>query len=308
LVFKLQNALRKFQARNGLPQTGELDLETRVLLNRPIQYFIKQISLNLERWRWLPQDLGAKYVLVNIPAFALLVRNQGQTVQEMRIVAGQVYRKTPCLSHRITSVILNPVWEIPPNILLQDKLYALKNDPEFFQKNHIFVYGGWGENARPIDPETINWKQIDGRKFYSYYRFLQGAGPQNPLGQVKIMFPNPYNIYLHDTPKKKLFAADRRDFSSGCIRLENARELAGFILPYGGQPFWTQERLANALEGGLEQKINLTRRINVHIIYLTAWVSDAQPSSENPGITPDQVLNFFPDIYNMDQKLNENLE
>lgn len=289
----LSDGLKRFQSRHGLKATGELDAQTWDLLNQPMEKYIRCLEINLERWRWLPRSWGERYLLVNIPAFQLEAREGERAVLSLRTVVGQQYRRTPMLSSTLTHIILNPKWEIPRKIWIRDKYPHLRKHPEYFQEHHIVVIKGWGKNARPVDPQAIPWDRVSPEELYDTYRFWQAPGVDNPLGRIKFMFPNPFNIYLHDTSSPELFDQDVRSFSSGCIRIEKPIELAVYLCR---GTFWTRERLEAALKTDIEQRLDLKRTIPVHIVYWTAWVD------------PDGRLQWRPDIYGRDQALEDSLQ
>lgn len=282
--------LRRFQVRHGLSETGELDTQTLRWLNTPLDSYIRTMELNMERWRWMPVARKPSYILVNIPGFSLQVMERNRPVLSMRVVVGQTVRRTPIFNDRLRFIVLNPYWEIPPNILLKDKFYALKHDPDFFRRGKLEVIKGWGKKARRIDPKSVDWKKVPIKEYYQLYRFRQASGASNPLGRIKFMFPNEFNVYLHDTPKRRLFEEDVRSFSSGCIRLEKPVALAEYCLR--ANRIWQRKRLRAALKGKVEQKIKLTRPIPIHILYWTAWVD------------PENRVHFRQDIYGRDHTLN----
>ena len=289
---EVAGGVKRFQERHGLPATGELDSETLTWLNRPVAQDIAALELNLERWRWMRNlEQQSRYILVNIPAFHLEVVERQRPVLSMRVVVGQTIARTPIFSDQLRFIVLNPVWEIPPTILIRDKLYALRYEPDFFGKNRIEVLRGWGEQERQVDPKSVDWKKVSLQDLMQKYRFRQGGGPNNPLGRIKFMFPNEFNVYLHDTPSRQLFAAEVRSFSSGCIRLEDPLALAVYCLR--DEKLWTPGRVKAALAGQVEQKIKLTRTIPIHILYWTAWVDD------------QGIIQFRRDIYGWDEVLHK---
>jgi len=186
--------------RHGLSETGELDTQTLRWLNTPLDSYIRTIELNMERWRWMPVARKSSYIMVNIPGFSLQVVERNRPVLSMRVVVGQAVRRTPIFNDLLRFIVLNPYWEIPPNILLKDKFYALKHDSDFFRRGKLEVIKGWGKKARRIDPKSVNWKKVPIKDYYELYRFRQASGALNPLGRIKFMLPNELNVYLHDTP------------------------------------------------------------------------------------------------------------
>jgi len=286
----LSRALSEYQKRHGLPCSGELDAATAAWLNQPLEKLIRVIELNLERWRWLPLDLGAYYVLVNIPGFQLDLIESERSALNMRVVVGKRRRETPVFSDRISQIVLNPAWEIPPRLLVRDKLPALRSEVDFFSRHQISVWEEWGDAKRMIDPGEIDWKNVSVSDLLGRYHLRQAPGASNPLGRIKFILSNDFNIYLHDTIARNLFEKDVRAYSSGCVRLEKPMALATLLLKR--QRFWTPERLAAALQFDLEQKICLTKPVPVHILYWTCWASD------------DGRVCFRNDVYGLDQAMS----
>lgn len=280
-------SLKAFQRRHGLTADGIAGPNTLAALNVPAAERIRQIALNLERWRWLPQTLGDKYVLANIPDFRLDVIENGASRLNMRIVVGRNFRRTPVFSDHITHLVLNPRWEIPHSIAVKDKLALIKKDPAYLKKMHITVLRGWGSDAREIDPSTINWTILNERTFS--YRLRQAPGPWNALGSIKFMFPNKYNVYLHGTPEQRHFSQETRSFSSGCIRLETPLDLAVYLL--ASQNGFSRDSIQHLIDLNVEQTIRLTPPVAVHLLYWTAWVSG------------DGIVEFRSDIYGRDKLL-----
>jgi murein L,D-transpeptidase YcbB/YkuD len=290
----LTNALKQFQTRADLEPDGVVGPQTRQALNVAVQQRIRQIIVNMERWRWLPHDLGTRYLLVNIAAFSLTVVEEGQTVLQMRVVTGRPYRRTPVFSDKITYLVLNPYWNVPPTIALEDILPKVKANPNFLTNQKIRVFQGWDSGMHEIDPASVNWQALNARNFP--FRLRQEPGPQNALGRIKFMFPNPYDVYLHDTPSRELFAKARRDFSSGCIRIEKPFELAAYLLRKN--PDWPAEKLHTAVSGpdAAEKTVKLPEPLTIHLLYWTVWVDE------------QGLLHFSPDIYDRDQALNDALQ
>jgi murein L,D-transpeptidase YcbB/YkuD len=290
----LADALKRFQTRAGLEPDGVVGPQTRQALNLSVQQRIRQIIVNMERWRWLPQDLGARYLLVNIAAFSLTVFEEDQTVLKMRVVVGKPYRRTPVFSDMLTYLVLNPYWNLPPTIAIKDILPKVKNDPDFLTKQKIRVLQGWNSSTREVDPASVNWQTVSARNFP--YRFRQDPGPQNALGRIKFMFPNPYDVYLHDTPSKELFSKARRDFSSGCIRIEKPLELAEYLLRK--HPDWPAEKIVGAVSGPdiTEKTIKLPEPLTIHLLYWTIWVDE------------QGLLHFGPDVYDRDEIVDAALQ
>lgn len=288
----LEAAVARFQARVGLPADGVVGQATREALNVPREKRIAQIVLNLERLRWFPDDLGPRFVRVNIAAFAMDLVEEGKTVLTMRVVAGRPYRRTPVFVSRIESVVLNPTWTVPPSIAATDILRHIRSDPGYLTRHHFTVFSSWAADAKTLDPAAINWSKLGPGRFP--YRLRQASGPDNALGRYKFVFPNDFGVYLHDTPARELFARDQRAFSSGCVRLENARALAERLLAEDAG--WSPEALSEAVDTGRRQSLPLARPVPIMVLYGTAWVG------------ADGSVQFRPDIYGRDARLAAALE
>ena len=288
----LDEAVRRFQVRLGLDADGVVGPATLGALNVTARQRVNQIEVNLERWRWLPQDLGQNHILVNIANFELDVMEDGRPALMMKVVVGKDYRRTPVFSDRMTYLVLSPYWNVPPSIAVQDKLPLIKKDPGYLARQNMKLFQGWGAGTREIDPWSIDWSRINAGNFS--YRLRQEPGPLNALGKVKFMFPNKFNVYLHDTPSRELFAKPERTYSSGCIRVEKPIELAQYLLR--DDPRWTKENILSAVEKRSEQTVQLSKKIPVHLLYWTAWVTD------------DGVVHFRKDIYGRDKMVQDALD
>jgi murein L,D-transpeptidase YcbB/YkuD len=263
-------AVTRFQKRHGLEPTGEVDEGTLAALNVPAAERVRQIALNLERWRWMPSDLGKRYIRVNIPELTMALVENGQPVLEMRVVVGKAQQsRTPVFSDKMTYLEVNPAWNIPDGIAEEEILPKAAGDPGYLARNNIEVV-------------TTG----------STSRLRQRPGPDNPLGQIKFMFPNEHDIYLHDTPADHLFVEAERDFSHGCIRLERPMDLAHVLLK-GSE--WTPEKLQEALATGEQKTVSLPHPLPVHLLYFTAWVNK------------DGTVEFRRDVYGHDAKLAKTL-
>ncbi|MCW5724208.1 MAG: L,D-transpeptidase family protein [Maricaulaceae bacterium] len=279
----LEDAVKAFQRRANLNPDGVVGPLTLNQLNRRADDRIAQLRANLERWRWLPDDLGARHIRVNIADFRLEARADGQVERVHNVIVGRLYRRTPVFSSRMTYLVLNPWWETPRNLAVRDKLPAFRRDPGEVERLGFEVLTHSGDR---VDPATIDWNETPANPFP--YRIRQRPGPLNALGQVKLMFPNIHNVYLHDTPTRGLFSQVRRDFSSGCIRVEDALDLTEWVLA-GGE--WDRERIDAAVASGRETVVRLPTAVPVHILYLTA-VAEAGGS-----------IRFVDDLYGRDPAL-----
>jgi murein L,D-transpeptidase YcbB/YkuD len=279
---ELEAAVKRFQERHGLTADGAVGPGTRAALNVPVSARIDQIRINLERARWVMHELHGEFVLVNVAGFDVSYFRDDEPIWTSRVIVGRPYRETPIFKSLITYVVLNPTWTIPPGILVKDKLPVIKRDPGYLKRNNIRVIDSAG---REVNPYSVDWSRYSGGRLPPY-QLRQDPGDDNALGLVKIMFPNPYLVYLHDTPSKSLFDKDERIFSSGCIRVEKAFELAELVL---NDPVrWNRAALDAAVATKKTQTVNLARPVPVLILYWTA-----QPR-------PDGQVIFRNDVYGRD--------
>lgn len=266
---ELSEALKRFQARNGEKDSGIVDKKTRRLLNIPPSLRIKQIALNMKRWRQLPRDLGERYIWVNLTNYQLQLMNQGQPELEMRVIVGKSYRQTPVLQEFIRTVVLNPTWNVPRRITLYDILPKAKKDPSYLSQRNIEVLKNWNSDTSiPLD--EIDWANTGPRNFP--YRLRQAAGEDNALGVVKFVIPNDLSIYLHDTNHRDLFEKDMRSLSSGCVRVEKPLELANALLK--GKPGWDEDKIQQTLDSQKTTYVRLPENVPTYLMYWTAWVDD----------------------------------
>ena len=235
------------------------------------------IRMNMERWRWAPRDLGDRYVLVNVPAYIMQVMERDQPVLAMRVIVGDPQHQTPLFSDEMTYVVFSPYWNIPPDILRNETLPRVARDPDYLRRNNIEVVGTSGQAT--IDPESVDWNDESVTK---NLRFRQRPGADNALGLVKFIFPNHFNVYLHDTPDDRLFFKEKRCLSHGCIRIEDPIAMAKYVMR--DQPEWTEERIRAAMSSRREQTAKLKTPIPVHIGYWTAWV---EPDGRTVTYTDD---------------------
>jgi murein L,D-transpeptidase YcbB/YkuD len=262
----IEDAVLRFQKQYGHKVDGIVGPITRRSLNISLSTRVEQLQHNMERWRWLPRQLGDRYVMVNMAGYRLHLVENGDTTMQMRVIIGKPYKGTPAFANDISYLQLNPSWNIPPRIAKQDLLPKIQKDPSFIKDNDIRVYASWRENASELNAGDINWQAFDEDTFR--YKLTQAPGSQNSLGRIKFMFPNSWNIYLHDTPDKKLFNREVRTFSSGCIRLENPLLLASKLT---GK---THDDLQSRIDSGDTQTIRLKRKVPIYLMYWTAWVND----------------------------------
>ena len=278
----LAAAIKSFQELHAIPATGVVDKATLAAMNVPLDTRIRQVALNLQRWRQMPDDLGDRHFIVNVPHFHLVAREQGKPVMDIRVVVGKPGNNTPLFSDEMETVVLSPYWNIPDSIAQGETLPAIARDPSFLARQNIEIMRTSG-GAR-VDPADVDW---DDQEALKEFAFRQRPGAGNALGHVKFLFPNAHNVYLHDTPADNLFGKPTRAFSHGCVRVEEPEVLAKYVLR--DFPEWDEAAIFAAMNSGVEKHVKLKQKIPVHIVYFTAWV-DA-----NGG------LHFQPDIYGYDR-------
>jgi murein L,D-transpeptidase YcbB/YkuD len=276
----LENGVKLFQNNHGLKITGIADIKTIRELNISIVRRIHQIELNIERWKKMPPEFESLCILVNIAAGSLDVMIQDSSALNMKVIVGRLYRKTPVFNADMSYIEFNPYWVIPPGIMKKDILPKLKADNSYIETHHMQVF----DNDKKINASAINWNNID--PDHCAYKIIQSPGSENPMGVVKFSFPNKYYVYLHDTPSKSLFEFSSLTFSSGCIRLSKAIELAKYLLEQDKK--WNVTKTDSLIHTGKNKKIYLDKPIKVYITYFTAWVNK------------DGDLQFAPDIYKRD--------
>lgn len=282
---RLREALEKFQRLHGLEVDGAAGPRTRAALNVPVEARIDQLRVNLERVRWIFRDLEPRYIVANVARFQVSLIENDRQVWTTRAVVGRPYRQTPMFRARMTYLVLNPSWTVPPGILRNDLLPEIRRDRTALAKRNMVVLDTSGNM---VDPEQVDW---NARNFP--YILRQLPGPDNALGQVKYMFPNPYHVYMHDTPSRELFARSDRTFSSGCIRLENPLELAELLLRESGE--WDRAAIDRVLADGRSRTITLPRPLTVLLTYATVVPEDGE-------------LYLLPDVYGRDGRVLEALE
>ncbi len=258
----LEAAVRDFQARANLDADGVVGRRTLAELARGPESRIDQVRANLERLRWLPADLGERHILVDIADFRLEARAAGRVERVHRVVVGREQRQSPSFSAPITRVVFNPWWEVPRRLAVQDKLPLFQRDPAAAARLGFVALDGEG---REVDVATIAWRAYSAA--YFPLRLRQRPGPENALGQVKLLLPNRNDIYLHDTPTRGLFARAQRNFSSGCIRVEDVLDLAAWVLT-GTE--WDRARIDAAVAAGLPVDVRPAAPVPVHLVYRTA--------------------------------------
>ncbi len=284
------DGLRRFQTRHGLAADGVIGRATLAALNVPLAHRVQQLELALERLRWLPDLRAGPFVAINIPVFRLWAWDPAAPADapiSMGVVVGRALNtQTPVLSEDMRYLIFRPYWNLPRSIVRNEVLPALARDPGYLQRNNMEIVRGAGDDAQPVAASAENLAGLR----QGGLRLRQRPGPKNSLGLVKFIFPNDANVYLHDTPATQLFDRARRDFSHGCVRVEDPVALAQWVLK--DQPSWTRERIEAAMAGTSPLRVDLTRPLPVLLFYMTAMVVPA-----------DQTLHFAADIYGHDTRL-----
>jgi murein L,D-transpeptidase YcbB/YkuD len=276
----LEEAVIRYQQRHGLETDGRVGPETRRSLNVTVSDRIRQIRINMERWRWMPRDLGKRYLIVNMTGFQLQIMEAGSEVLSMPVIIGKSYRSTPSFSGLVSYMEYNPYWTIPLNLVFEDIIPRQISDSSYLADRAIKVYRGWAD-PREIDPQTADWHNMDRESFPYWLR--QEPGPSNALGRIKFIFSNPYEIYLHGTPDTHLFDRVVRTFSSGCIRVKDPVRLAAFLLNDGSQQ--KEEEVLENIHLGTNQGVTLPLAVPIYLVYWTAWVDQ------------EDRINFRKDIY-----------
>jgi L,D-transpeptidase YcbB len=276
----VMDAVKHFQNRHGLPETGWINEKTSKAMQAPVEHRIAQITASMERLRWIPRDLGQKYIMVNTADFSMEINENFNTVMKMKIIVGLPYKQTPVFHANMKYAIINPYWDVPRSIATEEILPILKRNPGYISKNHMNVYTQGGAE---INPYRVAWGRVTENNFS--FKIRQVPGTWNALGAIKFLFPNSYNVYLHGTPHQNLFDKDVRTFSHGCMRVEYPMKMAVYILKENG---WDQEAIEKQILRKEETWIVLKHEIPVYVTYRTAWIN-------NSG-----NLCFRNDIYNRD--------
>jgi murein L,D-transpeptidase YcbB/YkuD len=276
----LASALKQFQAEQYLPANGRLDAATLAALNVPVQERIDQVRVNLERARWLLYKVQGTFVIVDIAGYKMALYRDGKAVWRSRVQVGKPVRNTPMFQSQITYITFNPTWTVPPTILVQDVLPKILRNPHYLAANHMRVLDRQGN---VLDPSTVDWRNARG------LTLRQDAGPKNSLGQVVIRFPNPFSIYLHDTPHRELFDQQMRATSSGCIRVEHPLQLVEQL--FNDPQQWDAEAIKAKLATGKTANVHLPIKIPVLLAY---WTVDL---GEHGRVA------FKPDVYGQDPTL-----
>ncbi|WP_161887990.1 L,D-transpeptidase family protein [Pontibacter russatus] len=300
---KLVQEVKNFQMRNGLAQDGVVGGKTLATLNIPLEERIRQVMINMERWRWIPKrmvpkSLEQKFIWVNIPEYKLYIyedpdgepdaERQYKEVMDMRVIVGKTMHSTPIFSDKLEYVVLAPYWNVPNTIVEAEiKPHMLRNPGWLATQNMEVVTKD--KARKPVSPESIDWESVTKDNFK--YLVRQKPGPKNSLGTIKFLFPNEYAVYLHDTPADALFSQTSRDFSHGCVRVEYPVELAKYLLQ--DMPEWDEARIRDTMTGEEETWVTLPTKVQVYIVYFTSWVDE------------NGQIHFRDDIYGHDKELEK---
>lgn len=284
----LAEALKDFQKSRGLAPDAIMGPATRRALNSRPKDRVKSILINMERWRWVPRDLGQYHVWLNVPEFLVRIVDDGKIAFTERTVVGKPDKQTPIFSDEMEYIDFNPFWNVPNSIKVEEILPYLVRDtgsffgyggvPRVIARNNLYIK----YNGQPVDPNSVDWQRVDIRRFH----FYQPPGGPNVLGVVKFMFPNKHDVYMHDTPTKRLFEATVRAYSHGCMRIRNPLTFAKALLSH--DQGWSMNSVERAVASGNLQTVQLKTPVPVHITYFTAWASE------------DGEIRYFGDVYGHD--------
>jgi len=280
----LSEALRQFQLRHGLEPDGRLGEKTVRAMNVPVEQRIEQIKINLDRMRWSADRFEPRHVRVNVPAFELSVHDDDQVPLQMRAIVGSFESPTPILDDQIEYLVFSPYWNVPLSIATKELLPKIKKDRAYLRREQIEVVRVSGDKVQVLEPSKVDWDKAANGQF----ELRQKPGASNALGLVKFIFPNPYEVYLHDTPSDNLFDRLTRTLSHGCIRIERPAELAAYLLQ--DQPEWTPDRIEEAMHAEKEKRVPLKTKMPIHLLYWTAWAE------------ADGKAQFREDVYSYDEK------
>jgi murein L,D-transpeptidase YcbB/YkuD len=275
-----ENAVKKFQKRHGLAADGVIGKGTIMALNFSKNQRKEQIIANLERWKWYPKNMGDEYVIINIPEYRLTLIKNKDTLRVHKVIVGRAKRKTPVLSSKLTQAIFNPTWTVPPTILREDVIPAISKNRSYLAKTNIRLID---KNGNVVSAR--NWNLSNARSF----RYVQIPGKFNSLGMVKLMFPNRFSVYLHDTNHRDFFEKNERSLSSGCVRVDNPLELTEYLL--NDKENWNLEKITETLQNEKTKYVSIKKEVLFHLLYWTAW------SEKNTLLFRDDIYNLDADLY-----------
>lgn len=290
----LQKAVKQFQIRHGISASGSINNYTISKLNLPVEWKINKVLLNIDRIKRLPDQPEDRYIMVNIPDFKLYYKENGQEKLSMRVIVGDKEHHTPIFSNAVSYIVLNPYWIIPDTIAKQEVIPEMIKNPNYLAQKGYEVRKDFAFSRPPLDCNSINWSQVLRNKQSNEYKFVQPPGPNNALGKIKFKFPNQFAVYMHDTPTKNLFKKGERAFSHGCIRVADPEGLLATFAPH--ERSVNYDRAQAILKGKTKTQLNLSERVPVHIVYLTAWINS------------DGLLHYRNDVYNYDSKQIRSIE
>jgi murein L,D-transpeptidase YcbB/YkuD len=273
-------AVKRFQVRHGLNPTGDVNDATLAELNVPAEARLQQLQTNIVRLRAYSGDLGRRFVMVNIPSAAVETVEDGAVHSHHAAGVGKIDRQSPIMQTKATEVNFNPFWTVPPSLIKKDLIPKMQADPTYLTDEKIRVFNKEGQE---VSPQSINWNSDEATRYK--YRQDQGAD-LNSLGFVRINIPNPYGVYMHDTPSKGVFGDDFRFVSSGCVRVQDVRDYVAWLLE--DNPGWGRDQIDEVIRSGDRVDVKLTTPVPVYWVYVTAWA------------TPDGIVQFRPDIYQRD--------
>ena len=279
--------VKKFQKKFSLEEDGIIGRETLSALNTSPEEIIDKIILNMSRWRWQEKELGRRrYIIVNIANYDLRALEDGREVLTMEVIVGKLQHQTPVFSGQVQYVDFNPFWNIPPSIAEKEELPELRNDPFYLANRKVRLFSNWQEGGIELDSTKIDWSLVTEDEM-KRYKLRQDPGPWNALGPVKLVFPNEYSVYIHGTPAQELFEHNKRNFSHGCIRVNQPLELARFTLSEEKQD-WSMKKIEEIVAKGERKVVSISSPLPIHITYQTAWV-------DNVG-----TIHFSGDVYGRD--------
>lgn len=273
----VQAAVKRFQERHGLPPDGVVGEGTLRVMNVPASFRLGQLEASLERIKamGIPKE---RYIMVNVPGAQIEAVENGQVVSRHVAVVGKVDRQTPLLASRVYEIRFNPFWTVPASIIRKDLIPRMQKDPTYLTEHHIRIFDQKGQE---LSSDQVNWQTDEAVN----YMFRQDPGDDNSLGYVKLQFHNPYDVYLHDTPAKNLFGSNYRFESSGCVRVQNVRELVSWVLRDTG---YSRADVDNTIRSGQRLDVEVTNPVSIYTVYFTAWT------------TGDGIIHFRDDIYGLD--------
>jgi L,D-transpeptidase YcbB len=276
----VEAGVKRFQARHGISPTGVVNDETFTELNVPADARLRQLQTNIVRLRAFSGDLGERFVMVNIPAAAVETVENNQVYSHHVAGVGKIDRQSPIMQAKAVEINFNPFWTVPPSLIKKDLIPKMQADPEYLTEEKIRVFNKEGQE---VSPHSINWNSLEATQ----YKYRQDTGADlNSLGSVRINIPNPYGVYMHDTPSKGIFGDDFRFVSSGCVRVQDVRDYVAWLLK--DTPGWSRDQIDSVIDSGQRLDVKLAKPVNVYWVYITAWA------------TPDGVVQFRPDVYQRD--------